>query len=111
MERCDECEKGQLRKKNVPYKLLGRTLGTFEALVCDSCGETLYDAATLEKIQEKARGQGIWGLAAKTRIGTSGNAMDVKIPKSISKFLQLKKGQEVIIEPVDEGKFQVSIVS
>ena len=51
----------------------------------------------------------MWGLSAKTRIGTAGNALDVRIPKQITKFLNLKKGQEVIIEPVNKNKFQVTI--
>ena len=52
----------------------------------------------------------VWGIAAKTRIGTSGNALDVKVPKAIVNFLKLRKGQEVIIEPIDEKRFQVGII-
>lgn len=109
MEKCDECGKGALVKKKVDYVLLGKNLGTFDAFVCDQCGDTIFEGETMLVIEQKAKTAGIWGIAAKTRIGTSGNALDVKLPKALVGFLKLKKGQEVIIEPVDETRFQVGI--
>ena len=108
MEQCGEC-KGRIERKKVEYTLLGVNLGKFEALVCSSCGETVYEGTVFKDIEKAAKAKGIWGIAAKTRIGTSGNALDVKLPKAISEFLNLKKGQEVIIEPLDKKRFQVTI--
>ena len=108
MEKCDECN-GTMQKKKVPYVLLGVNLGNFDALVCNSCGQTLYEGTTLETIETAAKEKGIWGLAAKTTIGTSGNALDVKIPKAIIEFMKLKKGQQVIIEPIDQKRLQVIV--
>lgn len=108
MKQCDEC-KGRLEKKKIDYMLLGVNLGKFDATVCSSCRETLFEGTVFHDIEKKAKELGIWGIAAKTRIGTSGNALDVKVPKSIAQFLNLKKGQEVIIEPVDKKRFQVTI--
>ncbi len=110
MKRCDECGKGTLQEKKVEYTLLGRNLGKYLALVCTHCQETIFSGETFEHIEKKARELGIWGLAAKTRIGTSGNALDVKLPKPIVEFMQLQKGQEVLIEPLDERRLQVNIV-
>lgn len=109
--KCDECNKGELKSRAVDYVLLGQNLGKFNALVCNYCNETIFDGEALELIEKKAKQEGLWGIAAKTRIGTSGNALDVKLPKTIVHFLELKKGQEVIIEPIDKKKFQVAIVS
>ncbi len=109
MDRCDECGKGTLRKKKVDYILLGRNLGKYDALVCDACGETVFSGETFSLVEKKAKEKGLWGLAAKTRIGTSGNALDVKLPKLIIDFMHLEKGQEVLIEPVDEKRFQVNV--
>lgn len=107
MEKCDECKKGKLVKKQVDYTLLGVNLGKFGALVCSSCGETLFEGGTFAEIEKIAKAKGIWGIAAKTRIGTSGNALDVKLPKSLVGFMHLKKGQEVSIEPLDQRRFQI----
>src|SRR3989338_2184511 len=109
--KCDECEKGTLHEKKVDYILLGQNLGKFNALVCNTCNETIFTAETFKAVEQIAREKGLWGLAAKTRIGTSGNALDVKLPKSIIDFMHLKKGQEVLIEPLNEKKFQVNVIS
>lgn len=110
MQKCDECEKGNLREKKVDYVLLGQHLGLFDALVCDRCKETIFLGETFDIIEKKARENGLWGIAAKTRIGTSGNALDVKFPKPIVEFMHLKKGQEVFIEPVNENIVQIAVV-
>lgn len=110
MQPCDECKKGMLREKKADYVLLGQNLGKYDALVCDSCHETIFTGEAFKAVEKKARKKGLWGLAAKTRIGTSGNALDVKLPKSIIDFMRLEKGQEVLIEPVDQKRFQVNVV-
>ena len=109
MERCDICKKGTLEHKKIDYVLLGQNLGKFNALVCSSCNEILFEGEEFELIEKAAKAKEIWGLSAKTRIGTAGNALDVRIPQQIIKFLNLKKGQEVIIEPINKKKFQVTI--
>ena len=106
---CDECKKGKFAKKKIEYMLLGTDLGKFDGWVCPNCGETIFDGKESAKIETKAREKGIWGLAAKTKIGTSGTALDVKIPKAIINFMKLKKGKEVSIEPIDKNKFQVIV--
>ncbi len=110
MQHCDECKRGILREKKVDYTLLGKNLGKYNALVCDSCNETIFTGETFKAVEKKAKEMGLWGLAAKTRIGTSGNALDVKLPKSIIDFMRLEKGQEVLIEPLDQKRFQVNVV-
>ncbi len=107
MTKCDECNKGELKQKEMDYVLLGVNLGKFPALVCTNCGEIIFEGQTMSKIEEIAKQKGLWGLAAKTRIGTSGNALDVKLPKALVKFFQLKKGRDVIVEPIDKRRFQV----
>lgn len=107
MQTCDECQKGKMMKKPVDYILLGVNLGKFNAFICQHCEETVFSGDTFVKIEKMAKEKGIWGIGAKTRIGTSGNALDVKLPKSLVGFMHLKKGQEIFIEPVDQKKFQV----
>ena len=109
MEQCDECSNGRMVKKKVDYELLGVSLGKFDAHVCDACGETVFDAKTFAEVEGAAKAKEVWGIAAKTRIGTAGNALDVRLPKQLVEFLHLKKGQEVVIEPVDKKRFQVTL--
>lgn len=98
---CEECG-GKVVKKKVPFKHLGITLGKFEAEVCTKCGETVFSMKEGQKIEEKAKEKGVWGLSSKTKVGVSGNSLDVRIDKKIAEFLNLEKGKEVTLQP--EGK-------
>ena len=107
--KCFSCEKGELVKKKVEYNQLGHSFGKFDALFCPVCEETIFEGSVSEQIEKKAKELGIWGLARKTRIGTSGSSLDVKLPKPIAEFLNLKKGQEVIIEPTTRNKIEITV--
>jgi len=109
MDVCDECKKGKMQKKKIEYTLLGVSLGTFDAHVCSFCDETIFEGKTFTEIEKAAKEKGVWAMAAKTRIGTAGNALDVRLPKQLVEFLNLRKGQEVVIEPVDKKRFQVTV--
>ena len=97
-------------KEKVDFVQFGILLGRFDALVCPLCEETVFEGAVSKKIELKAKELGIWGLARKTHIGTSGTSLDVKVPKSIVEFLKLQKGQEVIIEPAAKNKIEITVV-
>lgn len=109
MERCDECGKGTMIKKKVAYAVLGASLGKFDALECSSCHGRIFPGPVFQEIEAAARAKGVWGIAAKTRVGTSGKSLDVRLPKQLVEFLEIRKGQEVLIEPMDKKKFIVSI--
>lgn len=105
--KCTTCNMGTYQKKKVPYVFLGEAIGTFEALVCHHCGETLFEPGASEKIEAEVRSRGLWGLRARTKVAEVGNALDIRIPKSLARFLSLRKGQEVILEPIDKQKLQI----
>ncbi len=107
--KCTSCEKSELTRKKVEYIQFGIALGKFDALVCPSCGETLFEGSASEQIEKKAKELGIWGLARKARIGTSGTSLDVKLPKQIADFMELKKGQEIVIAPADKRKIEITV--
>ncbi len=108
--KCITCEKGEMKKKKVEYTQFGISLGNFDALVCAKCNETLFEGNVSEQIEKKAKENGLWGLAKKTKIGTSGSSLDVKLPKQIADFLSIKKGQEVLIQPSAKNKFEVILI-
>ena len=108
-EKCYMCEKGNLLKKKVDYKLYGISIGEFDAEVCNKCSETFFDEEVSKKMTAIAKRKGLWGLQAKTRIGQSGTTLDVRLPKKIITFLQLKKGKEVEIYPQGKNKLVISI--
>lgn len=107
--RCYECNKGELKKRLVPFTQYGIEIGKYEAEVCTKCNEIFFSSDSAEKIEKALKSRGLFGLGAKTRIGTSGTALDVKIPKALTEFLEIHKGQEVFIEPISKNQFQVSI--
>ncbi len=108
--KCITCEEAEMVKKRVEYTTFEQSLGYFNALVCPKCNETLFEGSVSEQIEKKAKALGLWGLAKKSKIGTSGTALDIKLPKQITEFLRLKKGQEIMIEPRAKNKIEITVV-
>ena len=104
---CEEC-RGKIIHKIVDYILLGENLGKFPAEVCTKCGEQVFDEEVSEKIDIIAKQKGLWGLQAKTRVGKIGNSFNVLINSKIAKFLELKKGEEVVVYPESKNKLVIS---
>ncbi len=110
-EKCYICEKGDLESKKVDYELYGVKLGKFNAEVCNRCGETFFDEDVSKKMTEIAKKKGLFGLQTKTKIGQSGTTLDVRLPKRIIEFFDLKKGEEVELYPEGKDKLVISIES
>lgn len=108
--KCVTCEKAEMTKKKVEYIYLGESLGWFDALVCPKCNEILFEGSVSVQIEQKAKALGLWGLARKSKVGTSGTSLDIKLPKQIAEFLGIKKGQEIIIEPRTKNKIEITVV-
>lgn len=98
---------GKTARKSVEYREFGVPLGNFNADVCKKCGETFFDEKTAEKIQQKSKGLGLFGLAKKAKVAKIGNSIAIRIPKEIAEFLKLKKGEEVTILP--QGKHGLNV--
>lgn len=106
--KCVICN-GQTTKKNVEYKESGISLGSFSADVCQKCGETYFDEKTAEKIQQKSKEMGLFGLAKKAKVAEIGNSIAIRIPKEIAEFLDLKKGKEVTIFPESKNDLHINV--
>jgi len=106
--KCALC-KGNLKKKTIDYKIYGKSIGKFQALVCDSCGEQWFDEKTAKKIEEAEKKAGIFGLSKETKISYSGNSLIIRIPKELAKFMNLKKETSIILYPENKDKLCVAI--
>ncbi len=100
---------GAYQPKKVLYHFLGENIGTFPALVCNHCSETVFESTSSEQIETEVKHRGLWGLRARTKVAEVGNALDVRIPKNLAQFLSLKKGQEIILEPLDKNRLQIIV--
>ena len=109
MAKCYMCKEGKLVNKKVDFKMYRKSLGKFDAAVCDKCNETFFDEQVSEKIDRVAKEKGLWGLEAKTSITQAGNSLAIRIPKKIAKFLNFKKGTQTRIHP-EENKLIVESV-
>ncbi len=109
MEKCYICEKGNLKKERVPYRLYGELIGTFDAEVCDACKEVFFNEETSRKITAATKAKGLWGIGARTKIGQAGSALDIRLPKKIIEFLKLQKGEEVTIYPESRNRLIVEV--
>lgn len=104
--RCEECG-GKVGTKNVEFSLYGERVGTFPAQVCTKCGEEVFDEATSDKIDEAAKKKGLWGLEADAKVTQVGSSLAVIINKRIADFIEIKKGREVTMHPVDKHKILI----
>lgn len=107
--KCTVCNRGQYIKKKVPYVFLNEKIGMFDALVCNHCQETLFESNASDKIEAEVKSRGLWGLRARSKVSEVGNALDVRIPKNLARFFSLKKGKEIILEPIDRNRLQIII--
>lgn len=107
-ERCWECD-GKLVIKKIPYDFLGERIGTFPAKVCNTCKEEIFSEETSRKIDKIIKDKGLWGLESRTRIGKSGDSLNVIINKKLAKFMKLKKGEEVLVYPENKKKLIISL--
>ena len=106
---CDECD-GKIVKKNIDYIFLGENLGSFPAEVCTKCGEEGFTEEITKKIAAITKQKGLWGLNDRTKINQIGGSVGVTINKKIAEFLQLRKGEEVIIYPENKKRLVIQVL-
>ena len=105
---CEEC-KGKIVKKNVDYFFLGENLGKFPAEVCEKCGEKIFEEEITKKISGIAKQKGLWGLNEKAKVNQIGGSVGITINKRIADFLNLKKGEEVIMYPENKRRLIIQL--
>ena len=84
-------------------------LGKFLAQVCTRCGEEVFSEETSDEIERITKEKGLYALEARTKIGVSGNCLDIRVNQKIANFLSLRKGKEVVIYPESKNKLIVSV--
>lgn len=102
---------GELEKKKVPYSYYDIYFGKYDADVCKKCGEAFFTEEASDTIDARAKELGLWGLKAKTRVSYSGNSLMIRVAKDVAKFVNLKKGEAVIVRPAGKKKLIVEIES
>jgi hypothetical protein len=98
--KCVFCN-GLLKEDSIEYKEYGISLGKFKAKVCTKCNESFFEPEVVDKIQNKSKKLGLFGLKANIKIAKIGNSLAVRIPKKIAEFLKLKQGEETAVYPQD----------
>jgi YgiT-type zinc finger domain-containing protein len=105
---CEECG-GNIVKKAVDYVYLGQNLGKFPAEVCTQCGEEVFEEDVTKKVAAIAKQKGIWGISDRGRINKIGSSLGVIINKKIAQFLELKKGEEIIMYPENKKRLVIQL--
>lgn len=98
------------KRQRVEVVDLGHAVGAFRADVCAQCGERYYSEETMRAIQAKERELGLFGLETTTEIAQYGNSLAIRIKKAVAEFLNLRKGQKVLVHPVDSKRIQIEII-
>lgn len=97
--RCPICKQGELKETKIREEQFGIDLGEYKGMQCSLCRETFFDEIITNKIMQKAKEKGIFGIQATTTVAKSGNSLAVRIPKKIAEIVQWKEGKEVHIHP------------
>jgi hypothetical protein len=101
---------GTLKEKMAEHEEFGVSLGKFKGMECVKCGEIFFDSDTADKIQQKSKEMGLFGLAKKTKVAQVGNSLAVRIPKEIAEFVNLKKEGEIKIVPKNRKELALTII-
>ena len=109
--KCPLCNKGNLKKGKADYSEFGIYFGKYSAEICNNCGEVYFSSRTVGKIQEKSKKLGLFGMAKRASVSAFGNNLAITIPKEIAKFVNLKKGQKVLIRPYKKDKIEIEKIS
>ncbi|MCX6709046.1 MAG: hypothetical protein NTW67_05375 [Candidatus Woesearchaeota archaeon] len=65
--KCTECE-GIYIKKDIPYEYLGQRIGIYPALVCNKCGDTMFEGPICIEMEKELKRRKLWGLQTKNKI-------------------------------------------
>lgn len=106
--KCALC-RGNLKKEIVDYKVYGKSLGKFPALVCKTCGEQWFDEKTSIKIEQAEKKANLFGLSRESKISYSGNSLIIRLPKNIAKFMNIKKESHIMIYPESKNKLAIDL--
>ena len=109
MKKCPICDSGKLKRGEIEEKMFGISLGRYDAEICDTCGESFVDEATMRMIEAKARELGIWGIAKKIKVVRSGDSLAIRIPLDIAKLFNLHEGKEIFLYPEGTTKLALEI--
>ena len=104
---CPIC-KGKVIRKKIQYNLLGEKIGIFPVEVCLKCKEQFFRKEISQIIEKITKEKGIWNLRAKTKVSKVGNSLAIRVNKNIASFLNLKPGQEVILNPENKKQLIIS---
>lgn len=109
MKECPICGSGRLKKGEIEEEMFGISLGRYDAEICDACGESFVDGATMRMIEEKARELDIWGIAKKIKVVRSGDSLAIRVPLDIAKLFNLREGKEIFLYPEGTTKLALEI--
>ena len=108
MKKCPICGSGKLKKGKIEEEMFEISLGRYDAEICDTCGESFVDEATMRSIEQRARELGIWGIGKKIKVVRSEDSLAIKIPADIAKLFNLHEGKEIFLCP--EGTTKLAVV-
>ncbi|HLC72759.1 MAG TPA: AbrB/MazE/SpoVT family DNA-binding domain-containing protein [Candidatus Nanoarchaeia archaeon] len=99
---------GKIQWKKDKVVVDGIVCGILDIEYCQQCGEEYFPEETMEVVEKKLKENGLWGTQRKeATLWKSGGSVVLRIPKDITRQLNLKPDEKVSIYV--EGKKKLII--
>ncbi|MFH1247116.1 MAG: hypothetical protein V1644_01930 [Candidatus Micrarchaeota archaeon] len=96
--KCPTCSTGRMKEKLVRFSKSGLFVGIFRTLVCDLCGEEVFNSNTAGKMEKKLKQIGLWGSSKSKVYKIKGN-LAIEINKTAARTVGLTKKSRVKLIP------------
>lgn len=96
--KCPRCNKGILKKGMASYSEFGVHFGRYLADICTYCKEAWFDEDVAQKLEDKSKKLGLFGLSKKIRVDYSNGILKLRFPKKFAKNF-LEKSSSIVVQP------------
>lgn len=101
---------GRVQWKEERVVIEGIDCGILDVEYCPKCGEQYLPEESMERVEEKLKAAGLWGVERKkVSFWKSGNSVILRVPAKIAQALGIRPHREGYIYPEGKGKLVIEI--
>lgn len=101
---------GKIKWKKDKVVIEGVDCGVLDVEYCERCGEEYLPEESLEVVESKLKGAGLWGVERKkVNFWKSGGSVVLRIPVKIANALNIKAKTKADIYPEGKNKLVIEL--